>query len=1141
MPSFFKVKKLYKVSGLYLERIELFLVFFLCLFFIYFFPTIGNVDFNEYVVLPYTFLYFLLFVLSFTSNKIKYNLKLFIEYLYGFGFTIAASVAFNNGFNKDSLFAFLIVFSYISVTYRSVKSYLIVNSILIVFFICEYFFFPYEIEIDRAYIYLSYFIIFFIGYFITQVRNIIRNKLTDRKNFSNYLFNSSLHGLILVNKDDFLLYDLNDKAKKIFGITSKYDVFQKKINQININGELVFGDFKEGFAKTIELKDKRVLGIKSDIILFKKKKYFFIYIDEYKDLIDLNKTSEFKKLKVITEQSYNYLFEESSSMLAILNRENEFIDLNNTLANVLGYKKEELIGKSIDLITHQEIENREEINKNVWNGESQKSFEKRVISKDGIITHVEIILRKGMFLGQEVIISNGRSIEDRKKLERESLINYERYKRVTEESAIGFVVANIDGKIIDSNKAFLELLEYTKQEIEGFDIDQITHKEDLVKSKKVLKQLLEREIEIGEIEKRYYAKSGKLIYTLLKIILQCDEAEKPQFFFAQIVDITAIREAQKELEISERSYKELFDNSLELLYILNEKNKFIDVNKSVIEKYGYEKSEIIGKTPLLFAAPDLNDVGYVIDQLGEVWKGKDFNILWWAKKKSGEIFPKKLTIRLGYYNGEKALIASGVDISESYNYEKKLKQKEKSYRDLFERNLAGVYRTSFQGKILECNQAFLDILGYNQEDYLNAEINAYDLHLKEEDRDKLIQKIKENNFIRGEKISLKTKSGNYITALLNASSINDEEGNFKYFEGSVIDISEQEKIQKQLKKRETQYKDLINNSSFAIVITRESRILFSNQKSADILGYGDKEELIGVESFDVLLREEKDIYEKQLEELKKYKQVPFMNYSVKRKDGSLVDVECKPSIIIYEGKTCILLSFIDISDKNKIKAATEKIKATEKFNVILQNQLKEKEVLLKEVYHRVKNNMQVISSILNLQSTYIEDENLTAIIRDSQNRINSMALIHEKLYNTKDFSNINFANYITDLCSSLVNSYNSKSSKIDLVFNLEEVELSLNNAIPLGLILNELISNSLKYAFKEKEEGEIKIKLTRKEEEISLEFSDNGKGLPENVNFRDTKTLGLQLVNTLVEQIRGEIGLINEHGVSFLIKFNRFE
>jgi two-component sensor histidine kinase len=154
---------------------------------------------------------------------------------------------------------------------------------------------------------------------------------------------------------------------------------------------------------------------------------------------------------------------------------------------------------------------------------------------------------------------------------------------------------------------------------------------------------------------------------------------------------------------------------------------------------------------------------------------------------------------------------------------------------------------------------------------------------------------------------------------------------------------------------------------------------------------------------------------------------------------------------------------------------------------------------LKEVHHRVKNNMQVISSILSLQSVYVTDRRVLDVLRESRNRIAAMASIHERLYTTTNLSNFRFSSYIKDLAESLVNTYELSNTSVELVFSLDQVFLSLNNAIPCGLILNELISNSLKYAFERMKYGRIDINLTSKSGKISLSLEDNGVGLSEEI------------------------------------------
>ncbi len=199
--------------------------------------------------------------------------------------------------------------------------------------------------------------------------------------------------------------------------------------------------------------------------------------------------------------------------------------------------------------------------------------------------------------------------------------------------------------------------------------------------------------------------------------------------------------------------------------------------------------------------------------------------------------------------------------------------------------------------------------------------------------------------------------------------------------------------------------------------------------------------------------------------------------------------------------------------------------------------MKEKELLLKEIHHRVKNNLQVVSSLLKLQSGYVKDESSLDLLIDSQNRIRSMALVHQKLYQSKDFSEIDFSEYLKQLTEHLLHVFKSRQGDIKIAVEAANVNLSIDLAIPCGLILNELISNSLKYAFPPGNKGIITIKFKYQESGYEIIVSDNGIGFPEDINYRDTKSLGLQLVNTLVGQIEGTITMKVSSGTEFTIQF----
>ncbi len=215
---------------------------------------------------------------------------------------------------------------------------------------------------------------------------------------------------------------------------------------------------------------------------------------------------------------------------------------------------------------------------------------------------------------------------------------------------------------------------------------------------------------------------------------------------------------------------------------------------------------------------------------------------------------------------------------------------------------------------------------------------------------------------------------------------------------------------------------------------------------------------------------------------------------------------------------------------------TERRKAEEQ----LRTSLEEKEVLLKEIHHRVKNNLQIVSSLFYLQSEYTEDRRSLDILKESQNRVRSMAMIHEQLYQSKDIARVDFAKYIQNLASNLFSSYGIHQNVIALKINVDNIFFGVDTAIPCGLIINELVSNSLSHAFPSEKKGEIYIEVSSgKEDRITLIVRDNGIGFPQDCNFLDMDSLGLRLVNTLSTQLDGEVELDRSQGTTFTITFEK--
>ncbi len=210
-------------------------------------------------------------------------------------------------------------------------------------------------------------------------------------------------------------------------------------------------------------------------------------------------------------------------------------------------------------------------------------------------------------------------------------------------------------------------------------------------------------------------------------------------------------------------------------------------------------------------------------------------------------------------------------------------------------------------------------------------------------------------------------------------------------------------------------------------------------------------------------------------------------------------------------------------------------------NKNMQNQieasLKEKDVLLKEIHHRVKNNLQIIISLLNLQSGYIKDEYTLKAVQDGQNRVRSMALVHEKFYQAEELTEINFGEYVSKLCQYLYQSYGDKTDRITLEVSGDHVGLDMDTAMPCGLLVNEVVSNAYKYAFPGNATGVISINLKRANKKVVITMSDTGVGLPPSIDVEKTESLGMQLIQALTSQLDGELTVSREKGTTFEVSF----
>ena len=337
------------------------------------------------------------------------------------------------------------------------------------------------------------------------------------------------------------------------------------------------------------------------------------------------------------------------------------------------------------------------------------------------------------------------------------------------------------------------------------------------------------------------------------------------------------------------------------------------------------------------------------------------------------------------------------------------------------------------------------------------------------------------------------------------------------------EIVERKRIEEALLVSEEKFSKAFQTSPYAIIITRAEDGRFIEVNDAfTLIAECTREEALADSSVGLRLWEHKEDREGVVADLRAGRAVEGREYQFRTKSGRNITGLFSARIINLNSSTCILSSINDITDRKK---SEEQIKAS----------LREKETLLKEVHHRVKNNLQIISSLLNMQARSIGNEKLEGIFRECQDRITAMASVHQLLYKSQNFAEINFGEYVRETASQLLRTYKTSSAAVSLVIHAENIMIPIDTAIPCGLIINELVTNSLKYAFPGVSKGEIKIEMSQTQQGISLVFADNGIGFPKDVDFYDTKTLGLKLIHMLVKQLDGTIEQFIDGGTKYAI------
>jgi len=591
----------------------------------------------------------------------------------------------------------------------------------------------------------------------------------------------------------------------------------------------------------------------------------------------------------------------------------------------------------------------------------------------------------------------------------------------------------------------------------------------------------------------------------------------------------------------ENYFHTFFSDRKNAFCLLNSENTILDLNNSffkLLSNSSFKKEKFKGKEYFSTKIHSISDEENVKTALNETtewskiihlvginnkinpYKIKTCNIKIDSKSYNLieiEIQPKKQT--------EDAIEELEVEILQHLKTQSKLKQSEQITRNIFDSSLDIIFASDNKEKITEFSPS-----AYKVFEYEKHEINKIKIKHLFADFDQyksIIKQLDDRGFFSGEVLHIK-KNGEVFVSYISASRIINEIGEKLGYMGISRDISEIKKAEIKIIESEKRYRELFINLSDAIIIVNENNdILEMNPEASNLFGLQLKKERV-INLYDFI--ERKDIKKTRLKskELRETGEIKGLEIDIIDAKARKKTVELSSNAVYVDG--------VFKGSRDILRDVTEK----KIINDELRISLKQKEVLLKEVHHRVKNNLQVISSILNLQSSYVEDKKTLDILRESQNRVKSMSFIHENLYRTKDFNKIDFTEYIENLTKSMIHSYQYSENNISLILDLDNVLLSIDISIPCGLIINELLSNALKYAFPIKKTGTILISVKKQSNKrIQIIVEDNGVGYTKGLDSENEGSLGMLLVRTLIEQIDGKIELLKHSGTKYLITFDR--
>ncbi len=726
------------------------------------------------------------------------------------------------------------------------------------------------------------------------------------------------------------------------------------------------------------------------------------------------------------------------------------------------------------------------------------------------------------------------------------------------------IVGQLDlhGKFLYISPSIKKLLGYWPTDILGNTFFELVHLEDLERTINCFNNCIENELS-GKIRKRLKTIQGSYewIETMISPVSNANEITG---VVISCRDIGEQMNVEEELKSALNYSRNLIEVSLDPMVTISENGEIMDVNVATENSTGLSRRDLIGTDfSQYFTDPEKAMKGYQKTLFyGSL---KDYSLT--LRHISGRTMD--VSFNASVYrnmNGEvEGVFAAARNITKLKKVNNALKLSERHFRSLTENALDVIMVLNHHGDITYASPSVEKVFGYKVHEFLGFNIFDF-IHNNDVPRlnGVLINDINGSGSNADFEVRCQHEGGEWLTCQIIVQNLIKDPA-VRGIVLNIRDLTPRKQAEMARNDLEEMYSTLITASPDGfIAIDLDGEITYVSEKASFMMGWDDKKKLVSETIFDILIPEENDLFLKNMDIVVKRGALRNIEHKARKRGGEIFVAEMNMALT-QDSKGTSKGFIVTIRDVTYRKKMENRIKSS----------LKEKEILLKEVHHRVKNNMQVISSLIGLQSEHVADKKTKVMFEDSQNRIRSMALIHEKLYGSQGMEKVDFSEYVRSLISSLENSY-AHQKGIEVIIDVDDVLLDIDQAITCGLILNELISNSFKYAFPEQtvldnyapldivdaseddsesdetshlksasltnynlplENPLISIAVCSIGDEVIMQIGDNGIGLPEGLNFEYTDSLGLQIVCTLVAQLEGKIKLDESEGAKFIIKF----